>query len=102
MPGAPVKYYIKARVQVTGLANQNVLELAEGLGRLVEQSFTGLDGAVPISRQEGADLQLDVRLLLVESSASAIDALDKSDDVHPQLLSDLLPVLRGLGRLRVA
>ncbi|HEX9772100.1 MAG TPA: hypothetical protein VGA44_01435 [Steroidobacteraceae bacterium] len=81
---------LKERGEVVRVAQQNFVQLPQGIGRCVEERLAAVDGTEPVGRQQCRDLRLHFLLLSIEPALSALDARDEVAHGHPQGADDIL------------
>ncbi|KYF94732.1 hypothetical protein BE20_00685 [Sorangium cellulosum] len=69
--------FLETRLDVPRVSQQDLVQLAQGGGRRLEQLLARLHGAEPVALQEGADPLADLLLLQVEPALAALDAGDE-------------------------
>jgi hypothetical protein len=82
--GGEILDVLQQREQHGGVAQQHLVELAQGRAGRLEQILAAIDRAEPVGLEQPADLGLEVLLLHVEPALPALDARDQLGDRHPQ------------------
>jgi hypothetical protein len=87
--------------EVVRVAQEDLVQLPQRLGRGVEQALAALDGAEPVRLEELRDLGLHFLLLRVEAALATLDPGDEVPHRHAQGADDRLPpCLLAAGPLR--